>query len=222
MGQVALVLLENRVFQGHKQRAVLILTALDSIVAAAAFEFAYRTRTALPMSEFFLDSTAKTVVLCAALVAVVGAGRGTGTYSRLAGAARPRAVADTLRQIAAAAAALLAFLYLLNFDVPVSRLFLALFFGYLAALQVVQRALVGRFQGGLRRAAGAETHVVLVGDSDKALDMARELESSGQLGIRLLAIVDCGTAMGGEARLHRTLPIQKLDDLPRLLTDQAR
>lgn len=208
-------------FQGHKQRAVLILTAVDLIVAAAAFEFAYGTRTALPMSEFFLDSTAKTVVLCAALVAVVGAGRGTGTYSRLAGAARPRAMADTLRQVAVAAPALLAFLYLLNFDVPVSRLFLAIFFGYLTTLQVAQRALTGRFQGVLRRAVGAETLVVVVGDSEKALSMARELESSGQFGIRLLAIIDCGTAMGNEALLDQALPIQKLDDLPGLLTDQA-
>ena len=208
-------------FQGHKQRAVLILTAVDSIVAAAAFEFAYRTRTALPMSEFFLDSTARTVVLVAALVAVVGAGRGTGIYSRLVGASQPRALVDTLRQTAAAAPALLAFLYLLNFDVPVSRLFLALFFAYLAALQVMQRALVGRFQGVLRRVIGTETSVVLVGDSEKALDMARKLESSGQLGIRLLAIIDCGTAMGREARLGRTLPIRQLNHLSGLLTDEA-
>lgn len=208
-------------FQRHQQRAVLLFAAADAILAAIAFGGAFWTRSALPMREFHLEPSAKTLVLVAAIVAVVATGRAAGIYSRLYTANRSGAVGETVKQALIAAPALLAFLYLLNLEVPVSRLFLAFFFGYLATLQLTQRLLAQRFRGSLRRALGAVTSVVVVGDGDKALEMARELEASERHGVRLQAIVDCGGQFGAVANLSHKYEVRALDDLPEMLQSQA-
>lgn len=208
-------------FQRHQRRAVLLFAATDLILATGAFEAAYLTRTALPMREFHLEPAGRVLVLLAVLAAVIAAGRVTGIYSRLSISENPSVFADTLRQALVAALPLLAFLYLLNLEVPVSRLFLALVFAYLACLQLVQRALAARFRGSLRRAFGAVTSVVVVGDGEKALEIARELEAAEQLGLRLLAIIDCGGSLGTEAQLAGNYRIHRLDALPEMLTEQA-
>ena len=208
-------------FQRHQQRAVLLFAAADTILAAIGFAGAFWTRSALPMREFHLEPSAKTLVLVAATVAVVATGRVAGVYSRLYAASRSEATGETLKQMLIAAPALLAFLYLLNFDVPVSRLFLALFFGYLVTLLLAQRLLAQRFQGSVHRALGAVTSVVVVGDGDKALDMARELEASERHGVRLLAIVDCGGQLGTVVRLAREYDVRALEKLTEMLESQA-
>ena len=208
-------------FYRHKQRAVLLFTALDAVFVILAFEAAYRIRTALPMREFYLDSSATALALVAALVAVLGGGRATGAYARLASANRPRLIADTARQTLAAAVALLAFLYLLNLDVPVSRMFLALFFGVLFVLQFAERVLIDRFPALVRQAAGALTSVVVVGDGDRAIELAADLESSAHNGIRLLAILDCGGSMGSSVELSKSFAVQSLEALPDLLVNEA-
>lgn len=208
-------------FQRHQQRAVLVFAAADAILVAIAFAGAFWTRSSLPMREFLVEPSAKTLVLAAATAAVLATGRAAGIYSRLYTAGRSEAVGETLKQTLIAAPALLAFLYLLNLDVPVSRLFLALFFGYLGALQLVQRLLAQRFRGSLRRVLGAVTSVVVVGDGDNALDMARELEASERHGVQLLAIVDCGEGLGTVVQLSREYDVRALDELPAMLQSQA-
>ena len=208
-------------FQSHQQRAVLLLAVTDLILATGAFEGAYWTRSALPMREFHLETAWRILVQLAILAAVFVAGRITGAYSRLYVSENPPVIAVTSRQALVAAPPLLAFLYLLNLEIPVSRLFLALFFAYLALLQCAQRGLAARFRGSLRRALGAVTSVVVVGDGEKALQIARELEASERHGLRLQAIVGCGELPGQEARLAGTYPIHRLDALPGMLTEQA-
>ncbi len=208
-------------FQGHQQRAVLLLAATDLLLAAAAFEAAYRTRAALPLQAFFLEPSVKTLVLAAALVAVVGVGRGLGIYSRLYAADRRHAAFDTLRQMLFASLALLACLYWLHFEVPVSRGFLGLFIVYLTCLQLFLRTLAGGLRGFLRRAFGAVTSCVIVGDGEQALKMAADVEAAEGHGLRLLAIVDCGGSLGTEARLTRSYPVHPLDALPRMLKQEA-
>lgn len=208
-------------FHRHKQRAALLFTAVDAVFVLLAFGAAYRIRAALPLREFYLDSSATALALVATLAAVLGAGRATGAYGRLAGAHGPRVIVDTARQTLAASLALLAFLYLLNLDVPVSRMFLGLFFGCLAVLQLALRVVVGRFPSLVRQAAGALTSAVVVGDGEKAVELAAELDSSGRHGMRLLAILDCGDAMGPSVELSKTFPVRALDALPGLLVNEA-
>lgn len=208
-------------FQRRQQRAAILLAVTDLILATGAFEAAYWTRTALPMREFHLEPAGRLLVQLAILASVLVAGRVTGAYSRLYVSEEPPVFAVTLRQALASALPLLAFLYLLNLEVPVSRLFLAVLFAYLALLQLVQRGLAARFRGSLRRAVGAVTSVVVVGDGDKALQIAEELESSERHGLRLLAIVECGELHATGTDLSGTYPVLHLDALPGLLTDQA-
>lgn len=208
-------------FQRNQQRSILLFAAADTILATIAFAGAFWTRSALPMREFHLEPSAKLLVLIASAVAVVATGRAVGTYTRLYAARRSETIGVTLKQALIAAPALLAFLYLLNLDVPVSRLFLLLYFGYLTTLQLVQRVLAEQFRGSVRRALGAVTSVVVVGDGDKALDVARELEASERHGLRLLAIVDCDERLGSVVKLTRAYDVRTLDELPAMLSSQA-
>lgn len=208
-------------FQRSQQRAVLLLAAVDTILAVIAFEGAFWTRSALPMREFHLDPPARALVLAAAVVLVVAAGRLTGVHSRLYAHGRAQAVGGTARQVLAAAPALLAFLYLLNLEVPVSRLFLTLFFAYLAMLLVAQRLLFERFLGRIRRALGAVTSIVVVGDGERAIALARDVEDAGRHGLRLLAVVDCGNQIGPLAGLASDCAVLAIEDFPAMLESEA-
>ncbi len=208
-------------FQRHQQRAILLFAAADAALASISFAAAYWTRTGLPIREFRLEAPTGTLAFIAATASVVISGRVTGAYASLYEAGVPGAVGATARQAAATALSLLAFLYLLNLDVPVSRLFLAFFFGFLLALQVVQRVLAARFRGQLRRALGTVTSVVVVGDGDKAAEIARQLESSERHGVRLLGIVGCGDRLGRAVTLGRTYRVRPLAELPAMLAGEA-
>lgn len=204
---------------GRQQRAGLVFAATDALLAAAAFEAAYRLRAALPLQEFHLEPSVKTLTFCAALAAVVGLGRILGIYARLYAADSRQALGATFRQMFAATLALLTILYLLHFEVPVSRLFLAFFVGGLTGALALARTLAGGTGGLLRRTFGTLTNCVVVGDSPKALEVAAEIEAAERHGLRLQAVVDCGQALGREARLARPHPVQPLEALPRLLEE---
>ena len=171
------------------------------------------------MREFLLGPAARVLLELAALAAVAASGLVTGVYSRIYSAGNPSPVRDTARQAVVAVLPLLAVLYLLNLEVPVSRLFLALFFAYLTALQIAQRAVAVRFRGSLRRALGDVASVVLVGDGKRTLRIGQELEKHEQQGLRLLAIVDCGTCMGTEANLRRRYPVHAVSTMARVLVE---
>ncbi len=200
---------------------MVLFAAADVVLTVVSFGAAYATRTILPMRELVIEPSAGMLLLAAAAVTVVAAGRWTGAYSRLYSGNRAGVVYGTIRQAAATSLALLALLYLLNLDVPVSRLFLALFFVCLTGLQLVQRTVAEGFRGSLRRALGAVTSVVVIGDGQNAVEIASELENSRRHGFRLLAIVGCGNELGSEVRLERPYPVRSLDDLSAMLTEQA-
>ena len=207
-------------FQRHQQREALLFAAADLILAVLAFQAAYWTRISLPLREFYLAPTAKLIVLAVALLVVVASGRATRTYMHLSTAERPPILVGTLRQMLAASLGLLTLLYLLNLEPPVSRLFLALFFVYLAALQLGLRSLAERFRGSLRRAADALTSVVVVGNGTRAIELARDIEAAERHGFRLLAIVDCDSEHETQVTLGRPYPVHPMAGLPRLLTEQ--
>ena len=207
-------------FQRHQQREALLIAAADVVLVVLALQASYWTRASLPLREFYLDPTDKLVVLAAALFAVVASGRATRVYTSLSAAESPPILAGTLRQTLAAALGLLTLLYLLHFDPPVSRLFLVLFFAYLATLQCTQRALAERFRGSLRRAAGRVTSVVVVGSGARAIELARDIEASERHGLKLVALIDCDRESESEVTLSRPYPVYALPELPHLLTEQ--
>ncbi len=199
----------------------MLFATTDAILTIVSFGVAHAARSALPMREFVIDPPTRTLLITASVVAVIAAGRWTGTYSRLYAGDRSRVVGSTIQQAGAASLSMLALLYLLNLDVPVSRLFLALFFACLAALQMVQRTAAEGFRGWMRKILGAVTSVVVIGDGKRAIEIAGELEQLERHGLRLLSIVGCGEGLGPEVRLVRNHPVRSLDDLPAMLTDEA-
>ena len=207
-------------YERRRRRAAILFAVLDLILSAVAFEAAYLTRAALPMREFTLEPSASALALIAALASVVFSGHATGLYARLYASEHAPVFSGTVRQALVASAPLLAFLYLLNLEVTVSRLFLALFFCYLIALQLAQRAAAGSW-GAVRRALGSVTSVVVVGDSEKSLAIAQDLAASERHGIHLHAIVDCRGSAGEEADGGTPCQVFALDDLPRMLLEEA-
>lgn len=209
------------VYHRHQQRAVLAAAATDVALVGIAFAGAYWTRSTLPMREFTLSPSENMLLLAAAAVAVVATGRAAGVYSGMYSATYTQTILLTVKQTLVAAPALLAFLYLLNLEVPVSRLFLALFFAYLGGLQFPQRLFSKRFRGTIRRALGTETSVLVIGDGERAIGMAREVEASERHGLRLLGIVDCGDQMGSTVKLARHHSVRSLASFPRMLRSEA-
>ena len=72
----------------------------------------------------------------------------------------------------------------------------------------------------MRRALGAATSVVVIGDGERAVEIASELEQSERTGLRLLAIFGCGDGLGREVRLSRSYTVRSLEDLPEMLAEQ--
>lgn len=210
-----------RVFAGHQQRAAVLFAAADLVLTVIAFEAAYRTRGMLPLREFSIEAPLRWSILMALLLAVVGVGRAMGIHARLYTGNVRQAAVDTLRQVSLSLLALMAFLYLLNLETPISRPFTALLAAYLAVGLIVYRAAAGGFRGELRKALGAEASYLVVGDGEKALEMARELEAAEPYGVRLAGIVDCGGGLGPRQQFVKQYPVYPLDALPRLLREQV-
>ncbi len=199
---------------------MLLFATADAVLTAVSFAVAYSARSGLPMRALVIEPSDRVLLLVASVVAVVAAGRWTGTYARIYSGNRSGVARGIVQQAGAASLAMMALLYLLNLDVPVSRLFLAFFFACLASLQLLQRIAAQGLRGRMRKALGVETSVVVIGDGERAVEMASELEQSERHGIRLLAIVGCGRGLKPEIRLRRTYRVRSLEDLPAMLNEE--
>lgn len=205
-------------FEGHRQKAVILFALADVALTLAAFEAAYQTRVYLPLENiFFIVRPTKTLLLGVTLALWVAAGFWLGVYGRLyAGNARA-AVYDTVAQVTLGTLGLIAFQYALKLDL--SRAFMGLLGLYSATLLIVYRLGAGKLRGYLRRRFGAEFYYVVVGSGAKALDLARRLEAARDYGIRLLALVDPArkTGAGEPVQLQDRYPVHGLDELPGML-----
>ena len=208
-------------FERHKQRAALLFTVTDAFLTFVAFETAYQTRIILPMREFFITQETKTLLLGILLLGIVVSGLGLGVYSKLSIQSTLGAVFSTCKQILTTLVGLLAFLYLLNLDVPISRMFIALFFVYMTGFQLLQRILARKMTGIMRRIFGVITTFVVVGDGDPAIRICNELQAEKHLGIRLLALVDCGNPLQTPTTDSSSFNRKPLQALPKLLAERA-
>ena len=203
-------------FDHHKQKAVLLFAAADIILTVIAFEAAYQTRALLPLPRtFFINAPIKALLLGVILALWLILGRFIGVYARLYGADTRAALYDTLRQIFFGALGLAMFIFLLNLDI--SRPFIGLFLLYNLVLLGTYRAAAGGLRGYIRRQFGAEIFCVVVGEGPRARDLARRLEQSRELGVRLLALVDVRGPGGGTVDFEQSYPVKRLDELAGLL-----
>jgi hypothetical protein len=136
-------------FSRHRKSRVLFGLS-DVILAALAFEAAYRTRATLHLEhEFFLSPERKALVLAFALASWVAIGLWLEVYEKL-DSGHPRVILrDTARQCVYGALGLVVFQYLLRWDL--SRTFVALFSGYAWVLLLLFRLTAGRVVGVIRR-----------------------------------------------------------------------
>jgi exopolysaccharide biosynthesis polyprenyl glycosylphosphotransferase len=141
------------------------------------------------------------------------AGRWLSVYERL-DAWRPRVlVGDAVKQCAAAAMGVALLQYTLRYDI--SRPFLGFFAGYSWVLLVAFRLAASRAAGPLRRIFAPNHYVLVVGAGERALRMARELESYSEHGVRLLGLLEDVPGASPPPARYKVYPAGELPTLLR-------
>jgi len=206
------------VYSGHYRKVRILFALSDIILTALAFEAAYQVRARLlPNLEhaFFLDRSAKALLLGYALAAWVAIGYWSDIYDKL-DSAHPRVVLhNTFRQCALGTVALVVFEYLLRFEL--SRPFLFLFAVFSWVLLCLFRLNAARMVGIIRKEFGAPHYVMVVGGGERARRIGELLEQSENYGVRLLGFFTENGAAAEPVSLRRTYETHTLDDLPNVL-----
>ncbi len=207
-----------------RQRKARVLFGLsDVILAALAFEGAYRTRSLLHLHwVFYIVADRKALVLAFTLLALVLIGLWLQIYDKL-DTAHPRIILrDTARQCAYNVLFVLVMQYLFRLDL--SRLFLALYLSYTWVALLLFRLTAGRLAGVLRREFAEPHYVMVVGTDARARRLGEALERSADYGVRLRGFLSVnGLSPHAHVRepaslgLQSSYPVQPIADLPALL-----
>jgi len=211
-------ILDFEVFSGHYRKVKVLFALSDIILTALAFEAAYQVRAHAPLAferAFFLDRTAKALLLGFSLAAWVAIGYWTDVYERLDAAHTRIVLRNTFRQCALGTVALVIFQYLLRMEL--SRPFLILFAVFAWILLCLFRLNAGHVVGIIRREFGAPHYVMVVGEGERAHRLGELLEQSEAYGVRLVGFLSEGAAAGGTVTLKRTYDTHALAELPQLL-----
>ena len=210
------------VFERHQRKAAVLFAVADVLLTICAFEAAYQTRVALPLERvFFIVAPTKALLLGFTLLLWLSLGSWIGVYRRLYGANAVAAVSDTFAQVLLGTLGLVAFQYLIDPNLDVSRLFVGLFAVYNLVFLLLYRLLAGRVRGYIRRQFGAELYYLVVGIGDNALEMGRRLEAAREFGIRLLAFVDPSGERRSPLELVAEYPVHSPSELPSLLHEHV-
>jgi exopolysaccharide biosynthesis polyprenyl glycosylphosphotransferase len=206
-------------FSRHRKARVLFGLS-DILIAALAFEAAYRTRLVLHLDhEFYLTVEHKALVLTFALASWVSIGLWLEIYEKL-DSGHPRIILrDAARQCAYGAIAIVVFEYLFRLDL--SRFFVALFATYAWILLLLFRLTAGRVVGLMRREFAAPHYVMVVGTGDRAVRMARDLEHSASHGIRLRGFLSEKPDAPAEIVLRAAYRVLPVADLPAILREHV-
>src|SRR5436190_6271002 len=206
-------------FSRHRKARVLFGLS-DILIAALAFEAAYRTRAVLHLDhEFYLTVEHKALVLAFALASWVTIGLWLEIYEKL-DSGHPRIVLrDAARQCFYGAVAVVVFEYLFRLDL--SRFFVALFSTYAWVLLLLFRLTAGRVVGVMRREFAAPHYVMVVGTGERAVRMARDLEHSASHGIRLRGFLSEKPNAPAEIVLRSTYRVLPVADLPAILREHV-
>lgn len=208
-------------FSRHRRKTRFLFGLADILLTLAAFEFAYRTRVALPLERlFFLAAPVKALLMGAAAVLWPLAGVWLRVYDRLDAEAPAVVFRDTVRQSAAAGVVLILFEYALRLDL--SRPFLALFLLYTTVLVASFRLLAPHLRPWLRRGFSQPQYVLIGGTGPRAQRLAELLERSEGYGVRLKGFLAVdGEAEPLEPARSGRYPVHRLDELPKLLDSEV-
>jgi exopolysaccharide biosynthesis polyprenyl glycosylphosphotransferase len=176
------------VYSRHHRKVRVLFGLSDVLLTIVAFEAAYQTRLWLKLENvFFLTMPVKTLLIGFSAFVWPVLGAWLQVYDRL-DSAHPRVILrDTFRQCAVGIIALVLFEYILRLDL--SRPFMGLFALYSWIILCLVRLNVGKLVGLVRREFGALHHVLIVGDGDRARNLAATLEAATAYGVHLDGIV---------------------------------
>jgi FlaA1/EpsC-like NDP-sugar epimerase len=205
-------------FSHQHRKAKLLFGLSDIVLVALAFQAAYWTRLSLSLSNTFFFTTERgALILGLCILNWVVVGYWLDVYGNL-GAGEPRVViSDALRQSIYGAAGLVLFQFALRLDL--SRPFIIFFTLYIWVLLVIFRIGARRLVGMVRREFGALRYVVIVGVSDRAIRLARVLETERDQGVRLRAFFAAGVEDSGAA--IESHPVYPLAELPKMLRSEV-
>jgi exopolysaccharide biosynthesis polyprenyl glycosylphosphotransferase len=210
-------------FSNQHRKAKLLFGLSDIVLVALAFEGAYRTRFSLSLlrHNFFFSTEKKALVLGLCLLTWVLAGYWLRVYENLGIGQRRLILRDTLRQCGYASIALVFAEYLLRLDL--SRPFLAFVTLYTLTLLLTFRLAARRLVLVIRREFGALRYVLVVGLGDRALRLARDLESAAEQGIRLNGFVsiDPEPVLDHIRLAAGSYPVHPIAKLPEILRRQV-
>jgi exopolysaccharide biosynthesis polyprenyl glycosylphosphotransferase len=204
-----------------RQRKARVLFGLsDVLLATLGFEAAYRTRTFLRLeNQFYLTGQQQVLVLGSALVAWVVIALWLEIYEKL-DSGHPRIILrDTFRQCVYGAVWLVVFEYVLRLEL--SRPFLLLFSAYTWVLLLLFRLTAGRVVGVLRRGFVAPHQVLIAGTGERAIRLARALESSTEYDVRLRGFLSEERDPPAEIALDSVYKVWPVGDLTSILREHV-
>jgi exopolysaccharide biosynthesis polyprenyl glycosylphosphotransferase len=200
-----------------RQRKARVLFGLsDILLVTLAFEAAYRTRSFLRLEHlFFLTAQQQVLILGSALVAWVVIGLWLELYEKL-DTGHPRIILrDTFRQCVYGAVCLVVFEYVLRLEL--SRPFLLAFSAYAWVLLLLFRLTAGRVVGRLRREFVPPHMVIIAGTGERAIRLARALESSAEFDVRLRGFLSEEPNPPKEIALDSSYEVWPVSQLPAIL-----
>jgi len=192
--------------------------AADAALALASFALAHWVRAHLVARPLFPLSGYPWIVPLAAGLSV-GAGLVLGIYGEIEEERLGRAFLDPIQVGLASTTLLFALTFAFKLDY-ISRLLLGFYAAFDLAAMILFRLVARRFSDSLRQAVGGVRHVLLVGDTPQALEIARTIETNEKRGIRLLGFAQVAPAAPerpSPSRFGRSYPVYRLDQLPELL-----
>jgi exopolysaccharide biosynthesis polyprenyl glycosylphosphotransferase len=201
-------------FAQHKRMIGRLYLAGDALVAVASFALAYvlRAHVISPRPLFSPEHYLWIVPLVAGLW--IGTGVALGIYRDVPEDEWRSALSAPVKVSFFAGVLLFAFVSAFRLEY-ISRLLLGLYVVIDFALMVVFRIVARRLS------AGGFRHIVLVGDSPNALQIARMIEASEHRGLRLQGFARVGPAAAevtlDQSGLRRAYTVYSLDQLPALL-----
>jgi exopolysaccharide biosynthesis polyprenyl glycosylphosphotransferase len=205
-------------FRSQQRKTKILFGLSDVILAAVAFELAYRFREHLQVDlTFYLLQDVKTLLISFSALTSVAIGYWLNVYGKVDSAEPGAILRHAFRQIGYTAVAVVLFI-VFGLQVKVSRIFLASFFAtnwvLLTLFRLAARDLVQRVSQRL----GNQRHVLIVGLGERAERLGRNLETYHQQGLRILGFLSPDASQThASVRLHRTYPVFPVADLRTLL-----
>jgi exopolysaccharide biosynthesis polyprenyl glycosylphosphotransferase len=208
---------------GSAQRKLKILFGFsDVLLTLAAFVVAYTFRRELRLdNKFYLTTDQIVVVLGFACVTCVLIGYWLNVYGKVDAGQIRTILADSFRQSAYEALALVVLEFTLRLDISRLFLFSFVFLGwlFLLAFRVIARNLIPV----VRRRFGVLRHVLIVGHGERAQRLAGNLETYYEQGLRIFGFLACpgetpdDAQEPGTLRITREYPVFPLDQLQSLI-----